>query len=196
MPATVVAALPWFPGFYETWLDGLIDRELESEMQETGETYDEVMDRWSQRLAMEALSRGWVKAFSQESGIPMEFDELKSPREYNFTTDRIFVRVPVDAIEKIAAEMDEKPLREVLADKFTSRSGFISFYSPDLEDPKWQKPVRDWDHNQLEALLEARLIQLEHDREDWEETLYSCHQVYEAADAGWIKDRPEHLCAN
>ena len=193
---TVSVALPWFPGFYESLLSSRIDTELEYEAEETGETYDQIMDRFSDQLAMEAVAKDWVRAFSIESGIPMEMEEMISPREYNFTTDRVFVRIPVDAIEKIACEMDDKILRETIRKNHSSYDGFMSFYADDLDDPEWQKPVREWDHNQLMTLLEAKLVQDEHDREDFEGVLYE--GILEAPGEGWIKGRPEKeaLCAS
>jgi hypothetical protein len=54
-----------------------------------------------------------------------------SPREYNFYTDRIECEINIDAgdvlyyLEHNRAEYDK-----YLVERFTSRSGFISFYSP------------------------------------------------------------------
>jgi hypothetical protein len=188
---TVSAALPWFPGFYDSILDDLMDREIEQEMEETGETYDQIMDRFSSKIAVEAIAKEWVEAFSKETGIPMEFEELVSPREYNFTTDRLFVRIPIDAIEKIAAEMDDKPLRETIRANHSSRSGFVSFYANDLDDPEWQMPVREWDHNQLQTLIEAKLIQEDLECGDFQDDLYEEVSMWCPEDDGWIKDRPE-----
>jgi hypothetical protein len=43
-------------------------------------------------------------------------------------------------------------LDRIAAARHTSRSGFISFYSPDWRS--WGE-IESWDHNQLETLLEA-----------------------------------------
>lgn len=190
-PDTVLAALPWFPGFYNSILDDLMDRTIEMEMESTGETYDEIMDRYSAHLAMHAIAKAWVKGFAKETGIPMELEEVQSPREYNFTTDRLFVRVPIDTIEQIASQMDDKILRETIRKNHSSYSGFISFYPNDLDHPKWQKPVREWDPNQLETLLEAKLLQDDYDQEYVEDSCYNTVAYEGAEDAGWIKDRPE-----
>lgn len=190
-PDTLSAALPWFPGFYETWLANLMDRTIEQEMEETGEEYDDILERYSWKLAIDAISRAWVSAFAHFSDIPMEFDELQSPREYNFTTDRLFVRIPTDAIEKIAVTIDDRTLRETIRENHSSYDGFASFYSNDLDDPEWQKPVREWDHNQLQTLLQAHLIQEGHTWESWTEDLYDRVQAFCPEDEGWIKDRPE-----
>lgn len=187
---TLSAALPWFPGFYNSILDDLMDRTIESEMEHTGETYEQIMDRFSPEIARAALAKGWVKAFCNETSIPLEFEEMVSPREYNFTTDRLFVRIPVDAIEKIAAEMDDKILRETIRKNHSSYDGFISFYANDLDDPEWQKPVREWDANQLGTLLEAKLLQDEHDQDYLEDSIYSDLTLWFYEDAGWIKEAP------
>jgi hypothetical protein len=188
---TVSAALPWFPGFYDSSLDSLMDRTIEQEMEATGETHDQIMDRYSWTLAAGAIAKAWVKAFAKETGIPMEYEELVSPREYNSTTDRLFVRIPIDAIEKIAAEMDDKPLRETIRANHSSRSGFVSFYADDLDDAEWQMPVREWDHNQLQTLLEAKLIQEDLECGDFQDDLYEEVSMWCPEDDGWIKDRPE-----
>lgn len=188
---TVSAALPWFPGFYDSMLDDLMYREMEQEMEETGETYDQIMDRYSSKIAIEAIAKEWVEVFSKETGIPMEFEELVSPREYNFTTDRLFVRIPLDAIEKIASEMDDRPLRETIRKNHSSRSGFVSFYANDLDDAQWQKPVREWDHNQLQTMLEAKLIQEDLECNDFQDDLYESVSIYYPESHGWIKARPE-----
>ena len=75
-----------------------------------------------------------------------------SPREYNFTTDRIFIKLPAKEIRRIHKATEPEVLAEVAAEEFTSRSGFISFYSPDVES--WG-PLKTWDHNQRYCLLTA-----------------------------------------
>ena len=49
---------------------------------------------------------------------------------------------------------------------FTSRDGFISHYSPDIDD--WGQ-LRNWDHNQLYCMLEAWL---EEYGDEWEFAIY------------------------
>jgi hypothetical protein len=110
-----------------------------------------------------SIARAYTNAFdrvvSEELGIPLklEFDDMDSPREYNFSTDRIFCMVPLSAVEALmrrSAEEGHKRLADCIEDRFTSRSGFSSYYSNDLAD--WlEKPLEIWDHNELGTLLRA-----------------------------------------
>lgn len=183
--------LPWFPGFYYSRLDSLIDDEVESEMQESGETWDEVDKRANYQAARVAICKAWVKAFAEESGVAMEYEEISSPKEYNFTTDRVFVTITQAELDKIkVARTETLPMsnssafKDVLAEWFTSRDGFMSFYSNEPEDDEWCKPVEEWDHNQLSALLAAYIL-TEHNKEDFIETLYEDSNVSEAAQHVW-----------
>jgi hypothetical protein len=184
-PTTKLAVLPRFPGFYESILTSIIDREMEYEMQESGDNYDEIEKRFDYGEAMESVARGWVQAFAQETGVPVEFESLKSPRQYNFTTDRVYVLLPESYVIKMREEVDPNTLRSVVEKYFTSCDGFISHYSPDIEDDSWKRPVTEWDHNELMALLDAWLTDLGHDDWDFEETLSDNPLVYESAQGGW-----------
>lgn len=152
------ASLPFFPGFYESELSALIDWEEENEMENTGKTWEEMLPRLNYAAAHDSLARGWAKRFSAETGLAMEFESLDSPREYNFTTDRVFVVLAPEALEKLESLRGTPELAEVLKEMFTSYSGFHSFYSPDPEDAKWQVPVAEMDHNQLSAYLAAWVL--------------------------------------
>jgi hypothetical protein len=185
-PDKLLVVLPWFPGFYNSYLDGLMDQEIESEMESTGQDWSDVDKRFSWLLAAEAITKGWVSAFSSETGIPMELESLKSPKFYNFSTDICFVLIPVEQIERIAENIKEETLRSVIFDRHSHRSGFCSFYSNDLDDPLWQKPVRDWDHNQLETLLITYLTQFDILEDELTETIEGTPCVYEAANHGWF----------
>jgi hypothetical protein len=112
-----------------------------------------------------AIARQYVAEFdhmvSEELGFPLcgEFDGMESPREYNFGTDRLFMKVPFATVERlfaISAEDQHMTLASVIAERHTSRSGFISFYDHVLAD--WlEKPLADWDHNELGTLIRAVL---------------------------------------
>ncbi len=88
------------------------------------------------------------------------FEEMVSPREYNFTTDRVFVKVPMRLTRKLFAKSKatgHAMLKTLIAERFTSRSGFISFYSNNIDD--WlAKPLAEWDSNELGTLLRAALL--------------------------------------
>ena len=80
-------ALPFFGGFYNSELSDLMDREIEQEAEFNGKEVEYLYGIYNFKKAMEAISRGWVQAFSQETGIPLEYGEVSSPR--NTTSLRI-----------------------------------------------------------------------------------------------------------
>ena len=117
------------------------------------------------------IARDYTKEFSCVAGeylggdLGLEFEELTRPKFYNFETDRIFARIPtgvVDRLFSIAVADGFKTLKTVIAERFTSRSGFRSHYNNEL-DAWLDKPLHDWDHNELETLLIAALKTLEGD---------------------------------
>lgn len=150
-----------FAGLYCSWHDDALDRACESVLQD--DQGEPVHDKLPMKL-FDAIDWGkahteyaqmYAKAWCDHLGIQgMEFDELNSPREYNFATDRIFVRIPQAEVERIHTALAKHPqiLTDLAKSKFTSRSGFHSFYSPDVSD--WG-PLETWDHNQVGTLLEA-----------------------------------------
>ena len=97
----------------------------------------------------------YIDELRAETGLALpslKFESLDSPREYNFATDRVFISMSVtDAAELVTAS--QPTLSGLVREKFTSRSGFHSFYSNDVAD--WPADVAEWDHNQLGTALEA-----------------------------------------
>lgn len=188
----LIIRLP-FSGFYDSLysgeLDSIEERELENMLEEdregqhpeelrlTGEELaDTLRDASSYGDACRDTARAYVAAFNTEIGeeleidLGLEFESMTSPREYNFETDRVFAYVPLAVMqtlfERSAAEK-HATLSEVIRERFTSRSGFISFYRNNLAE--WlEKPLEDWDHNELETLLLAAMRQLD----DWEMAVY------------------------
>lgn len=84
--------------------------------------------------------------------LRLKFDEMLSPREYNFTTDRVFMTLPRSTVRRLRKECDRDVLDTVAKERFTSYDGFISSYSPYVSD--WG-PLDKWDHNQVGTLLIA-----------------------------------------
>lgn len=149
------AVIP-FSGFYESDHDAALDCALEQMLQDDrGDVYQDLFmpafDDIDWGKVHVSYAKEYVEHLSHVTDHKFEFVELVSPREYNFTTDRIFVKTelrpllvatPIETIRKAAAEL------------FTSRSGFHSFYSPDIDT--WG-PLEDWDYNQALALTGAWL---------------------------------------
>jgi hypothetical protein len=175
----MIICLP-FAGFYESvhdrQLDDAQERDAEHLSSKDNDSYLEAvgmdesdlnevlfeMADWSN--AHDVYARSYVAAFSgyvkQETGfdVGLEFESMESPREYNFGTDRIFSYIPVSVVEMMKAAVTLGNLAEVIAERHTSRSGFCSFYSNNIE--AWnEKPLNEWDFNELETLLIAWMRQ-------------------------------------
>lgn len=164
------ASLP-FTGFYHSNHDGLIDqvlerdlehleRELEipeSDIEAYAELYNDEMD-W--RAVFESYARSYAKAienlFSDLPCANWGFKELWSPREYNFSTDRIFVEIPLADLEAIRRQTDDSVLEKLIKQNYTARSGFIPYYPNRLKD--WPENLSDWEPAQLCTLLEAAIM--------------------------------------
>jgi hypothetical protein len=147
-----------FTGFYESEHDWRINDALERMVDDdAGAVNDRLLeiawDHVNWRKVHADYAKLYAAFFSDHIGVRLTFDDLQSPREYNFSTDRIFAYINSDDAEKLLADCDREQLAELVEQRFTSRSGFISFYSADLDD--WPASVADWDHNQLGTLLEC-----------------------------------------
>lgn len=88
----------------------------------------------------------WLKIDS------LKFEALDSPREYNFTTDRIFATISEADVIKLFNSVPYETLKAKARERHTSRDGFISFYDPDILT--WG-PLDTWDHNQVGTLMEV-----------------------------------------
>lgn len=80
--------------------------------------------------------------------------EMTSPREYNYGTDRLFIKVDFEKLKKLYEIVDKKILKETIKDSFTSYSGFSSHYSNDIDNKEWTD-INDFDHNQWNAVFDA-----------------------------------------
>lgn len=163
---TRVDTLIPFSGFYESihsWrLDDLLNVGEDSDLSSVER--DKRIDAMDWKFEMENYAKQYVKQISKMLGIELEFIELNSPREYNFTTDRIFAKIKPEDVKKLIAEVDSAIIEKLVEEKFTSRSGFISHYANSYAD--WDKD--NLDHNQIGTIIEASLIESDGDSwEDW-----------------------------
>jgi hypothetical protein len=193
-----VVQVPFFPGFYESSLSGIVDYEEESrnenEMEkiqaiEEGSSYykpddleygpdyvktrklipdftidsNDVWQAYFDSTDYSACYRSIAKAYAESLVDFMEnelgfkskacFESMDSPREYNFSTDRLYLFFPWKELQAMRRELPKEKLQEAIADRFTSCDGFISFYKNELEE--WPRSLRDWDYNQLGTLFGA-----------------------------------------
>ena len=179
-----------FSGFYESIHDAEIDRAMEYCIQNSrGDVNPGLAEAWyakhtfdyskiQNEYSREYLSR-FEGYFNAETGlkITLKFSELISPREYNFTTDRIFAKISRESVRALWRKVDREILDKLISEKFSSRSGFISFYPNTLAE--WLDrnenvrsgqsggPVETWDSNMVGTLLKAVMATCEITR-DWE----------------------------
>jgi len=152
-----------FSGFYGSIHDSEIDNVLE-QMVSDSSGVSPVSDRISSDLWMHTgdcrteYSRAYVENFTAllngETGlkVALTWESLSSPREYNFATDRIFAELSFSDVQKLFCKVSKEKLDTAARERFTSRSGFISHYSPDWKE--WGS-LKEWDHNQIATILEA-----------------------------------------
>lgn len=153
----LTAALP-FAGFYNSEHDAELDYAMEAMFfNDQGDPNPGLAVRLSSRCNCSAVHHAYAKEFAEsfceEIGVrDARFESMDSPRFYNFGTDRLFIELPLDEVLRMMRETSTASLDQVAADRHTSRSAFISFYSPN-----WRiwGDVGSWDHNQLQTLLET-----------------------------------------
>ena len=174
-----------FSGFYETIHGYAFDSHLEYELEyfsdvatdeeldavqsafwdsDFEKAYNEYVEQWLSNLSDEIES-----ALGLSISIPedvLQFADLDSPKYYNFSTDTIYATIAPEHIQMFFDKTDRNELQERATALFTSRSGFISFYNPDVET--WGS-VETWDHNQLGCLLDAFILQHIAAGKDWYE---------------------------
>lgn len=148
-----------FSGFYYSLHDSALDGALNQIFADrsTGCTVNQDLvqracDRMDWRAVHTTYAKEYCENFSHEF-VPVEFDELSSPREYNFTTDRIFAYISTETLRLVFLSVDTEHLRRKIRENHTSRSGFCSFYANTLE--AWPEDVTEWDHNQIGTLMQA-----------------------------------------
>lgn len=152
-----------FSGFYNSLHDDALSTELDEHLfldSDTGMQVHEGLLAHAQDVvdwphAFEQYARHYTEALSDALEIKFVFESIYHPREYNFTTDVIFATIKLTEVRKLRKKTDEKPFRDLARERFTSRSGFHSFYDPDVDT--WG-PVKTWDHHQVGCLLEACAI--------------------------------------
>ena len=170
-----------FPGFYESLYSHELDSEEEQfceyraeEQSDDGIEFNELTagefaeifwDVTTYDIAHQEIARIHVEVFesvaSAELGfkVPLVFEEMSSPRFYNFTTDRVFASISYGRVLRLFAlsKKDEHArLAAEIKRRFTSYDGFISSYSNSL-DTWLTKPLAKWDHNEVGTLFRAVL---------------------------------------
>lgn len=147
-----------FSGFYNSWHDAALDDALEQAFSDDSGTLDQdAHDAAFDRINWQSVHRAYVaeyaRVLSNECAMPgLTFNRLVSPREYNFFTDEIICDLPADTLADIYQRSDKPALAALVAERLEARSGFIPFYSDDLE--QWG-PFTEWEAPQIDLLIES-----------------------------------------
>lgn len=180
MSDTKIIVLP-HPGFYHSWLSNEIDNQVE-QWAEYEADYRQDENEISKELQLDQdefhniacdcmdysnsyleTNKAYVDAFIQclddeiDLNLNLRFESMVSPKEYNFATDTVYCEIEFSDVQKlfeIAKEDNFSTLGNLIKERHSHRSGFISSYSNDLQE--WlSMPLDEWDHNHLETLLMA-----------------------------------------
>ena len=161
-----------FDGFYESFISDDIDYQIgqqiewdtdiydlnEDEQQVLEDSYLSINRSYFYNQIAEDYTNFYIDALNERlEGFTLKatYKCFESPREYNFETDRIFIEIEenhaIDFIEYIIKNY-KKELEKKIKDRFTSRSGFNSFYKNSLDS--WTKDFKEWDCNMIGTCFE------------------------------------------
>ncbi|MEO5344457.1 MAG: hypothetical protein H7842_14210 [Gammaproteobacteria bacterium SHHR-1] len=151
-----------FSGFYGTYHSYELDTEAEQLIEWEREENDTEIEWFALEYDHIPYAQAYAQAFNNwltdATGFDcgLTFESLQSPKEYNFTTDKIYCHIsPENALRLFRWVRDNclDQLNKTIKDRFTSYDGFISFYPDNLNN--WPDYICDWDHNQIGTLLEC-----------------------------------------
>jgi hypothetical protein len=180
MTNTHIAQVPHFPGFYESHLSGIIDNWQEREAYYLAETQDATLPQLAESHFNDAFydaadysdaRRAIAEAYVAQLPFACEYESMHSPREYNFSTDRLFVTISSDTLRHLI-QLAMPTLAETIRCNHTSCDGYTAYsdYSNDIAD--W--PLDDidrLDHNHIYTIIDAALSD---DCDDIISALYDC----------------------
>lgn len=170
--------LPIFPGFYGTIFEP--DEENVIEDPYTYDDYDFNYDEYYNDCSIECCEAIQNKLKENGFNCKIEFEQLRSPREYNFSNDAIDVTIKITpAFITRLQKICQLSTFAIYLERYKDSSGFISSYSHYASD--WLTYI-DADYladnpHILGSLLEFVLETLEYDSE----ALY-----YDVYDKCWL----------
>lgn len=154
---------PVFPGFYCTIFDDILKRKMEENRAEYKEATEEIG-----KMIVEILN-GKLFYFAR-----FEFEEVYSPRYYNYSNNSI--NVITYPTEKLFSKFEEDkktlPFQGFVNKRCSSRSGFVSFLSNDTTSEDWQELTDDNVGLYLEYIAQELCYTEEDLYTDLEESFY------------------------
>lgn len=155
----ILTAIP-FAGFYNSIHSSNIDdaenqlfTDYDTGIQNNDGLQAQFFDKCDYSQVFKKYAAAYADKFADDFKIPsLKFVELDSPREYNFSTDQIVCSISRADLRAIYKATDREKLTTHVKQECTSRSGFISFYDPDLKT--WGY-VDKWEQPQIKLLLDV-----------------------------------------
>ena len=167
--------LPVFPGFYETEFDIRYQDSIDEDIRElfdAPEEQEKAVDFfWSLSNAEKECTKNYGQEVAKtackviekelkelELICQLDYQRILSPREYNFSTDAIYIEIVlnkknVENIKKIIDENSDK-WTEYLKDHYTSGPGFASWHENFPEAEEWQVENAVKDKHNLGSIFE------------------------------------------
>jgi len=142
-------------------MDSALEYEVEYFNDEVEYFNDDLFDVTDFKEWIIFLAKEYSEHVLHELELSGEFESLQSPREYNFSTDQIFVNLSEESVNKIISDLRSNPktsFENIVNDRLTSRSGFISYYSNDYKQYLFDTSLNEIDHNILGLMVEAWYI--------------------------------------
>ena len=160
-----------FAGFYETChseqLEQLLnvsdyDFDNATDNEETPEQVQARYDAIEWTTEQNTYASCYSDCLSDATGITFVYESIHSPKSYNFVTDSIYVKIELNEVLKMFNKITHNSnlLENYIQENFTSCDGFSSFYSNDIQD-WYAKPVHEYDHNEVGAIIECYIVSLE-----------------------------------
>lgn len=125
----------------------------------------------------------------------LKFEEIQSPKYYNFTTDRLFVETHAKSFQALLDVAHTSPsFSRLVHRRHSSRDGFISHYANDSED--WPREVDDCDHNHLSTLFlwSLEYLGLDVDQSSFEWSYEGASEALSSCE--WIETEPSEFFAS
>jgi hypothetical protein len=150
---TTSTFLPLFSGFYGSiWDNQDFDGEDEYYDLPSDKYFDEFVDwaAYHEHIAKQMCSE--VEEYLSDFVSNIEFECISSPKFYNFENDSIHCEITFDdkVLDEYLVEHKDK-FSEYLKERYTSRDGFVSFFTTDVEP--WMAEYKT-DSHMLGSVLE------------------------------------------
>ena len=174
--------LPVFPGFYNT-----IFEPNEEYLIAEGKTYDDY--NWNYLEYYKDVAERCCEALEEsfeEFEIKIEFQNIHSPKEYNFSNDIINCQYTISqkGINKILKFLNDHfdLFHQYIKNTYSSRSGFISFYSNDAYT--W---IENFKQEPTHKHYIGSILNFVSDLDQWD-LFYACESSHESIEYKLIEE--------